>query len=106
MLTNVTIPKGVLDEINSFMVISIRLPAASGKRLKRMANGHGWTASDASARLVEEDLRRSDFLLHRLSRFARGMACLLAGQVRITETHLRRTFRRNGKRLDGVDVWT
>jgi len=43
------------------MVISMRLPASSGKRLKRMANRHGWTASDASARLVEEGLRRSEF---------------------------------------------
>jgi len=43
------------------MVISMRLPAVSGKRLKRMANRHGWTASDASARLVEEGLRRSEF---------------------------------------------
>ena len=43
------------------MVISMRLPAHSGKRLKRMANRHGWTASDASARLVEEGLRRSEF---------------------------------------------
>ena len=29
------------------MVISMRLPAESGKRLKRMARRHGWTASDA-----------------------------------------------------------
>jgi len=43
------------------MVISMRLPASSGTRLKRMANRHGWTASDASARLVEEGLRRSEF---------------------------------------------
>ena len=42
-------------------VISMRLPADSGKRLKRMANRHGWTPSDASARLVEEGLRRSEF---------------------------------------------
>lgn len=42
-------------------VISMRLPAASGDRLKRMANRHGWTPSDASARLVEEGLRRSEF---------------------------------------------
>jgi hypothetical protein len=42
-------------------VISMRLPAESGNRLKRMANRHGWTASDASARLVEEGLRRSEF---------------------------------------------
>jgi uncharacterized protein (DUF433 family) len=43
------------------VVISMRLPAESGNRLKRMANRHGWTASDASARLVEEGLRRSEF---------------------------------------------
>jgi hypothetical protein len=43
------------------MVISMRLPLESGKRLKRMANRHGWTPSDASARLVEEGLRRSEF---------------------------------------------
>jgi uncharacterized protein (DUF433 family) len=42
-------------------VISMRLPVESGKRLKRMANRHGWTSSDASARLVEEGLRRSEF---------------------------------------------
>jgi hypothetical protein len=42
-------------------VISMRLPLSSGKRLKRMANRHGWTPSDASARLVEEGLRRSEF---------------------------------------------
>jgi hypothetical protein len=46
--------------INS-MVISMRLPMESGKRLKRMAHRHGWTPSDASARLVEEGLRRSEF---------------------------------------------
>src|SRR6202007_2567595 len=43
------------------MVISMRLPAESGTPLKRMANRHGWTPSDASARLVEEGLRRSEF---------------------------------------------
>jgi len=43
------------------MVLSMRLPLESGQRLKRMANQHGWTASDASARLVEEGLRRSEF---------------------------------------------
>lgn len=43
------------------MVLSMRLPIESGKRLKRMANRHGWTPSDASARLVEEGLRRSEF---------------------------------------------
>jgi hypothetical protein len=43
------------------VVISMRLPAESGTRLKRMANRHGWTPSDASARLVEEGLRWSEF---------------------------------------------
>ena len=43
------------------VVVSMRLPAESGTRLKRMANRHGWTPSDASARLVEEGLRRSEF---------------------------------------------
>jgi hypothetical protein len=42
-------------------VISMRLSVESGKRLKRIANRHGWTPSDASARLVEEGLRRSEF---------------------------------------------
>jgi hypothetical protein len=39
----------------------MRLPLSSGKRLKRMANGERLDASDASARLVEEGLRRSEF---------------------------------------------
>src|SRR5277367_4313854 len=43
------------------IVISMRLPMKSGKRLRRMASQHGWTPSDASARLVEEGLRRSEF---------------------------------------------
>jgi uncharacterized protein (DUF433 family) len=43
------------------MVVSMRLPTESGRRLKRMANRHGWTPSDASARLVEEGLRRGEF---------------------------------------------
>lgn len=42
-------------------VISMRLPAESESRLKRLAKRHGWTPSDASARLVEEGLRRSEF---------------------------------------------
>lgn len=43
------------------IVVSMRLPVESGRRLKRIANRHGWTPSDASARLVEEGLRRSEF---------------------------------------------
>jgi hypothetical protein len=45
----------------SSMVISMRLSNKSGERLKRLATRHGWTPSDASARLVEEGLRRADF---------------------------------------------
>ena len=43
------------------VVFSMRLPVESSRRLKRIANRHGWTPSDASARLVEEGLRRSEF---------------------------------------------
>ena len=43
------------------VVISMRLSMESGKRLRHMASRHGWTPSDASARLVEEGLRRSEF---------------------------------------------
>ena len=42
-------------------VVSMRLPAESNRRLKRLANRHGCTTSDASARLVEEGLRRTEF---------------------------------------------
>jgi hypothetical protein len=49
--------------VHKSIVVSMRLTLASGQRLKRMANRHGWTASDASARLVEEGLRRSEFAL-------------------------------------------
>jgi uncharacterized protein (DUF433 family) len=45
----------------SSMVVSMRLPTESAKRLRRLANRHGWTPSDASARLVEEGLRRMEF---------------------------------------------
>lgn len=43
------------------VVLSMRLSLESGQRLKRIARRHGWTPSDASARLVEEGLRRSEF---------------------------------------------
>jgi hypothetical protein len=43
------------------VVVSMRISQESGKRLRHMANRHGWTPSDASARLVEEGLRRSEF---------------------------------------------
>jgi hypothetical protein len=43
------------------LIATVRLPVESGRRLKRIANRHGWTPSDASARFVEEGLRRSEF---------------------------------------------
>jgi hypothetical protein len=71
------------------MVISMRLPAESGKRLKRMANRHGWTPSDASARLVEEGLRRSEFgfIDFRDSRAGR-QACLQGSTLAVWEVML------------------
>lgn len=50
-----------MKETTRSMVVSMRLPLESSRRLKRMAKQHGWTPSDASARLVEEGLRRSEF---------------------------------------------
>src|SRR6266436_4311173 len=59
MLTTVTVG-GLMKQTRS-IVLSMRLPVESGRRLKRIAHRHGWTPSDASARLVEEGLRRSEF---------------------------------------------
>lgn len=42
-------------------VVSLRLPKASEVRLRTVARRHGWTASEAGARLVEEGLRRQEF---------------------------------------------
>lgn len=63
------------------MVISMRLPNESGRRLKRMANRHGWTASDASARLVEEGLRRSEFAFIDFRDSAAGRQAYLQGST-------------------------
>jgi hypothetical protein len=59
MITTVTL--GGFMKQNRSVVLSMRLPVESGKRLKRIASRHGWTPSDASARLVEEGLRRSEY---------------------------------------------
>ena len=70
-------------------VISMRLPAESGNRLKRMANRHGWTASDASARLVEEGLRRSEFAFVDFRDSAAGrQACIQGSSLAIWEVLL------------------
>src|ERR1700676_1320399 len=71
------------------VVISMRLPAESGKRLKRMANRHGWTPSDASARLVEEGLRRSEFGFIDFRDSAAGrQACLQGSTLAVWEVML------------------
>jgi hypothetical protein len=71
------------------MVISMRLPAESEKRLKRMAHRHGWTPSDASARLVEEGLRRSEFgFIDFRDSPAGRQACVQGGTLAVWEVML------------------
>lgn len=75
--------------ITQSTVISMRLPVASGKRLRRMANRHGWTASDASARLVEEGLRRSEFAFVDFRDSAAGrQACVHGSSLAVWEVML------------------
>ncbi len=70
-------------------VISMRLPPSSGKRLKRLASRHGWTTSDASARLVEEGLRRSEFAFIDFRDSAVGrQACLQGSSLAVWEIML------------------
>ena len=71
------------------IVISMRLPAASGARLKRLAGRHGWTPSDASARLVEEGLRRSEFAFIDFRDSPAGrQACLQGSSLAVWEVML------------------
>jgi hypothetical protein len=63
------------------VVISMRLPTESGNRLKRMATRHGWTPSDASARLVEEGLRRSEFAFIDFRDSAAGRQAYIQGST-------------------------
>jgi hypothetical protein len=63
------------------VVVSMRLPAESGNRLKQMANRHGWTPSDASARLVEEGLRRSEFAFIDFRDSAAGRQAYIQGST-------------------------
>jgi uncharacterized protein (DUF433 family) len=80
-------------------VISMRLPVASGARLKRMASRHGWTASDASARLVEEGLRRSEFGFIDFRDSAAGrQACIQGSSLAVWEVVLLlRSYKGDGK---------
>jgi hypothetical protein len=67
----------------------MRLPAESGQRLRRMARRHGWTASDASARLVEEGLRRSEFAFIDFRDSAAGrQACIQGSTLAVWEVML------------------
>ena len=71
------------------VVVSMRLPAESGNRLKRMARRHGWTPSDASARLVEEGLRRSEFAFIDFRDSAVGrQACIQGSTLAVWEVML------------------
>ena len=68
------------------MVVSMRLPTESAKRLRRMANRHGWTPSDASARLVEEGLRRTEFAFIDFRDTPAGrQACIQASSLAVWE---------------------
>jgi uncharacterized protein (DUF433 family) len=70
-------------------VISMRLPTESAKRLKRIARRHGWTPSDASARLVEEGLRRSEFAFIDFRDSAAGrQACIQGSTLAVWEVML------------------
>jgi hypothetical protein len=70
-------------------VISMRLPKESSLRLKRLARRHGWTASDASARLVEEGLRRSEFAFIDFRDSAAGrQACIQGSSLAVWEVIL------------------
>jgi len=70
-------------------VVSMRLPSESGNRLKRMASRHGWTPSDASARLVEEGLRRSEFAFMDFRDSAAGrQACIQGSSLAVWEVIL------------------
>jgi hypothetical protein len=67
----------------------MRLPVKSGQRLKRMAARHGWTPSDASARLVEEGLRRSEFASLDFRDSAAGrQACIQGSSLAVWEVML------------------
>lgn len=70
----------------SSMVISMRMPMESAKRLRRLANRYGWTPSDASARLVEEGLRRSEFAFIDFRETPAGrQACIQASSLAVWE---------------------
>jgi uncharacterized protein (DUF433 family) len=67
----------------------MRLPVASGDRLKRMAKRYGWTSSDTSARLGEEGLLRSEFAFIDFRDSAVGrQACIQGSSLAVWEIML------------------
>jgi hypothetical protein len=67
----------------------MRLPAKSSDRLKRLALRHGWTPSDASAKLVEEGLRRAEFAFIDFRDSVVGrQACLQGSSLAVWEVML------------------
>jgi uncharacterized protein (DUF433 family) len=75
------LPRGGAIRTTRSVVISMRLPTEIGNRLKRMANWHGWTTSDASARLVEEGLRRAEFAFIDFRDSAAGRQAYIQGST-------------------------
>ena len=92
---------------NATMVISMRLPRQSGQRLHRLASRHGWTASDTSARLVEEGLRRSEFAFIDFRDSAAGrQACLQGSSLAVWEVMLlAREYQNNVASVAGHLGW-
>lgn len=85
----------------------MRLPAQSGKRLKRLAHRHGWSPSEASARLVEEGLRRAEFALIDFRDTAAGrQACLQGSSLAVWEVMLlARNYNHDAKAVAGHLHW-
>jgi len=59
----------------------MRIPRESGKGLRRIATRHGWTARDASPRLVEEGLRRAEFVFINFRDSAAGRQAYIQGST-------------------------
>ena len=88
-------------------VISMRLPVASCQRLKRLASRHGWTSSDAGARLVEEGLRRSEFAFIDFRDSADGrQACIQGSSLAVWEVMmLARDYKNNSAAVAAHLQW-
>ena|SRR5579862_5140201 len=88
-------------------VVSMRLPVRSARRLRRMADRHGWTPSDASARLVEEGLRRSEFAFIDFRDSAAGrQACIQGSSLAVWEVMmLARHYRDSATKVASYLRW-